>query len=404
MNLVEILKSAPLPTELAFARSEYEKRVQVVQEKMGYEGLDFLIISSTPSLGYLTGYDSTMPCGYTIGILQTNGGVDLHASELEAPCALLSSTIENVAVFYWTDAQDTATQLANMLSERGADGKRIGLEMGNLETFATGALDVRSYLRLCEHLPNAEFIDATALVLGVRLIKTEVELSFMREAGRYTALGLQASIEAATEGRTDNEVVAAGYHAMVAAGSELMSIDPMIMSGPRTAYMPHIPYRRVTLRRGDPIYLEYSGCYNRYNAPAMRSAVIGKPTDGIRRLADAAIETVEILLEAIAPGRTANDVAREAKRGFDSAPNGTYFHGGYGYSIGMGFQPSWTENPVYIAEGVEDELRPGMTFHLPICTWVPSEKFGVGFSESVVVTESGCETLTPGTNRNLAVR
>ncbi|WP_347268162.1 hypothetical protein [Paracoccus sp. (in: a-proteobacteria)] len=45
-----------------------------------------------------------------------------------------------------------------------------------------------------------------------------------------------------------------------------------------------------------------------------------------------------------------------------------------------------------------------MTFHLPICTWVPAEKYGVGFSESILVTETGCEILGPGHRRELAVR
>ena len=403
MNLVEILKSDPLPKELAFAPSEYQRRVRAVQARMQAEAVEFLVISSTPNLGYLTGYDSTMPSGYTIGILGASGSVSLHTSELEAPCALLSSTIEKIEVFYWTDAQDTAAQLSDILSELGANGKRIGIEMGNATISSTG-FDTRSFLRLQERLPMAEFVDATSFVLEVRKVKSEEELVYMRQAGQYTALGLQASIQAAAEGRTDNELVAAGYHAMVSAGSELMSIDPMIVTGARTGYMPHIPYRRVELKRGDPVYMEYSGCHNRYNAPSMRSAVIGKPSDELNRLANASLNIIEILLESIAPNRTGTDIALEAKRGLVDAPTGAFFHGGFGYSVGLGYQPTWSEIPLYIAEGAEEELRSGMTFHLPICIWIPGAKIGVGFSETVVVTDSGCELITPGDNRKLVER
>ena len=79
-----------------------------------------------------------------------------------------------------------------------------------------------------------------------------------------------------------------------------------------------------------------------------------------------------------------------------------WFHGGHGYSIGLEMQPSWTEAAMYIAEGEERELRPGMTFHLPIRIFVPGQ-YGTGFSESVAVTETGCE-ITPGEGRGLAVR
>jgi Xaa-Pro aminopeptidase len=404
MNLMQALEQSPLPRELAFPEPEYRERVRKTQKLMADRGIDFLLVSGTPNLGYLTGYDSTMSCGYTIGILDQTGEVTLHCSELEAPCALLFSTIKKIDVFYWYEAQDTATQLGKILSDRGANGKRIGLEMGNAETFASGAFDTKSYLRLVEVLPKATFVDATRLVLDVRLIKSSAEIAYMKQAGQYTWAGLKASLDAAAEGKTDNQVVAAGYAAMIAAGSELMSIDPMIMTGKRAGYMPHIPYKRVKLAKGDAIYLEYSGCHQRYNAPSMRSAVIGPPPDGIKRLSDACIKSLELLLENIRPGRTGDDVAGIAKKAFDAAPKDTFFHGGYGYGIGMGFQPTWTENPVYIAEGAMDVLRPGMTFHLPLCAWVPTDKYGVGFSESVVVTDKGCDLLTPGVDRYLHVR
>lgn len=58
---------------------------------------------------------------------------------------------------------------------------------------------------------------------------------------------------------------------------------------------------------------------------------------------------------------------------------------------------------MYISPGEERELRPGMTFHLPVCVFVPG-RYGTGFSESVAVTETGCEVLTPGLQRELVVR
>lgn len=402
MKLVEELVKEPIPSRLAFPESEYQDRLRKVRANMAAAGVEVLLTSSTPSLGYLTGYDTTMSPGYTVGIVPIEGDVTLHCSELEAPCALLESTIRDIEVFYWYEAQDTGSDLARVLKERGHAAKTIGIEAGNAETFASGAMDVRSYWRLSELLPDATLTDATDVVLEARIRKSPAELDYMRTAGAYTFAGLMASIDAVAEGRTENEVVAAGYAAMIGAGSELMSIDPMIMSGWRTGWMPHIAYKRERLIAGDPIYLEYSGSHRRYNAPSMRSAVVGQPSDGLRRLADASLATVQILLDSIKPGRTGHDVAQDAKRGLESVPE-AFFHGGFAYSIGMGFQPSWTENPMYVADGIDRELEPGMTFHLPMCIWVPRQ-YGVGFSESVVVTDDGCDLLTPGHRRELAIR
>jgi Xaa-Pro aminopeptidase len=43
-----------------------------------------------------------------------------------------------------------------------------------------------------------------------------------------------------------------------------------------------------------------------------------------------------------------------------------------------------------------------MTLHLPIWTWVPG-RFAVGFSETVRVTEDGCELLTPGEEMEMVI-
>jgi Xaa-Pro aminopeptidase len=398
-----LTRESPLVPDLPFPPEEYARRQAAVRELMRAEGIDLLLVSNTSNWCYLTAYDTTMPSCYGIGILPLEGDPAVHTAELEVPCILQNSTVTDVIVYDWYDARSTAEQLADALRERGFDGGRIGVEMGYPETFAIGAYDARSLRTLEAKLPRAEFVDATDLILAERIIKTPAELDMMRRAGQITWAGLRTSLDAAAEGRTDNEVVAAGYQAMIAAGSELMSIDGMCMVGHRAGLGPHMPFKRTPLQRGDTIYLEYTATFNRYNAPSMRSAVIGPPSEGVRRLAEAAIETVSLLIQEIAPGRAGHDVARGASKGLEPVKDEVWFHGGYGYSIGLGMQPSWTEAAMYIAEGEERELRPGMTFHLPICIFVPRQ-YGTGFSESVTVTETGCEVLTPGEARELAVR
>jgi Xaa-Pro dipeptidase len=403
MSYQQMLTEQPLEPSLAFLKDEYDRRLAAVRSRMSESDIDVLLVSNTSNWSWLTGYDTTMPSCYGVGLVFADGSLATHTAELEVPCVLYNSIVEDIEVYEWYDARSTSEQLADMLLERGYDGKRIAVEMGYPETFAIGAYDTKSYLTLRDKLPSADFVDATQLILGIRVIKSPAELDMMREAGKLTWAGLKASIEVSGPGRTDNEIAAAGYQAMIAAGSELTSIDGMCMVGHRAGLGPHMPFKRTTLKQGDTIYLEYTGTYNRYNAPSMRSAVIDPPSHPVRRLADAAIETLNLLIDNIAPGRTGDDVAQIASKGLDPVKDEMWFHGGYGYSIGLGMQPSWTEAPMYIAEGEERELEPGMCFHLPICIFVPRE-YGVGFSESVTVTQTGCEVLTPGEARELAIR
>jgi Xaa-Pro dipeptidase len=183
-----------------------------------------------------------------------------------------------------------------------------------------------------------------------------------------------------------------------------MPIDPMVVHGRRAGHMPFLTHRRIPLEAGDAVYLESSGAHLRYTAPLMRTASVGAPSDATRRLADAAIAIVDTLIAELRPGRTGGDVAAVAARELVGLDDDTFFPGTFGYSCGLGIQPTWTEYPGYVAEGSDLELRPRMTLHLPICLWSPRERTGVGFSETVEITDGGCALITPGTGRELLVR
>lgn len=399
--LYETLKEQGVERELAFPETEYRRRIATAQARMREDGLDALVLHNPASSCYMTGYDSHMPPSYAVTIIPQTGEPVFSCAELETPVMLLHGILTDIRIFDWTKAQDTAADLAGVLSDMGFANGRIGIELSNDENFSNGAYDVSSYLTLTRTLPQAEIVDATHVVLAQRLIKSEAELAHMRTAGEYTWAALQASIAVTHAGVNENEIAAAAYQGAVSAGSELMTIDPMLLTGPRTGLIPHIPYRRHQVNEGDTVYMEYSGAHWRYNAPSMRTTVIGPPSPKVQGLADASIEVLETLIGAARAGRTGHDVAMDAAPVWQKVP-GVHFQGGYGYAIGMGNQPSWCEQARYFAEGDEHELQAGQTFHLPICCLYPGE-FGVGFSETIAITKEGAEVITPGHQRELIV-
>jgi Xaa-Pro aminopeptidase len=401
-NYYEILTEQGVEKELAFPPEVYFGRMEAVQKRMAAEGIDVLVCFNIASSCYLTGYDSHMAPTYQVTVLPASGKPVFTCAELEAPVVNLHAVTEDVRVFDWTQASDTAVWLADLLAELGFAESKIAMELKNDENFAVGrAADASTYITISERLPGAEIVDGTRLVLEERLIKSEAELQYMREAGKMTWAGIEAAIEVTHEGVNENVIAGAAYRGAMEAGSELMSIDPMLMTGAQTGLIPHIPYRRHTVNQGDIVYLEMTGTYWRYNGPMMRSWVIGEPSEKQRLLSDTNLAVLNTLIEEARPGRTGDDVAQIAKKHWEKTP-GVWFHGGYGYAIGMALQPSWTEQSVYIAEGAERELEPGMCFHLPIISCFPGE-FGVGFSESIAITDDGCEVLTPATDQFLKI-
>lgn len=399
--LYESLLQISLERELAFPEEEYRRRIGVVQSVLAAQDLDALVVHNTASSCYLTGYDSHVPLSYAVVVVPREGEPVFTCAELETPNMLYHGILKDIRVFNWTESDNTAVDLAGILKDMGLASSRIAIELSNDENFASGAYDAGSYIELRKALPEAELIDGTRIVLDMRLIKSDQELDYMRVAGTYTQAGLAAGFAAAGVGVNENIVAGATYNGLMSAGSEMMAVDPILLTGWRTGLMPHLPYRRRVLQSGDLVFIECGGVQWRYTCASMRTAVVGQPTLEQEKLADVSIEILETLISEARPGRTGHDVAMEVKPLWKKVP-GVHFHEGYGYAIGLGVAPTWCEQARYLAEGDEHVLQPGQTFHLPINPCYPG-RFGLGFSETIAITEEGSEVLSPGVDRRLLV-
>ena len=244
-------------------------------------------------------------------------------------------------------------------------------------------------------------IDASGLVDEVKAVKSDEELRYLRQAAQWSSLGMQAAIGAVAEGATDNDVAAAAYQALVKAGSEYMCYAPIVTSGRRSG-IPHSTHQRVPLDRGDPVLIEIGACCRRYSAPIMRTASAGVPRDEVKKLAEIAADSVSTVIANIRPGAVAGEIALKAKARIQGIPASTVWHGYYGYSVGIGFPPEWSDSPAAIREESPLVLQPGMVFH---CSTSFRElgQYGAAISETVAVTAGGCEVLTHFP-RALAVR
>ena len=89
------------------------------------------------------------------------------------------------------------------------------------------------------------------------------------------------------------------------------------------------------------------------------------------------------------PGNTANDVAMAfwsvlEKYGIEKDSR-------LGYAIGVGYPPDWGEHTMSIRKSDMTLLQPNVTFHMIAGMWM--DTWGLEVSESINVTENGCELL-----------
>jgi Xaa-Pro aminopeptidase len=179
---------------------------------------------------------------------------------------------------------------------------------------------------------------------------------------------------------------------MIEQGSEFFSIDPVVNAGHRTGYF-HTTFKRHPISIGDPVQLEFGACFHRYTAPQMRTVLTSKPSDWQQRIIDTQLAALEILYAAVRPRRSARDVDREVTAVIGSLDSEIFRSGHCGYSVGLGFPPTWTDGPAYISGAKDLELDVGMTFHTPF-SWRIPKQYVIGTSETIAVTKTGCEILT----------
>lgn len=373
-------KGVPFPEE------EYHERVRKVREEMDGEGLDALLVTYPCNLYYVSGYYTFGVGNHACLVLPLDGDAALQLTSMEIPAGVVNSWVKNFVVAEWRGQESAGEQLAGLVREMGLESGRLGMEPSRPGLMPPVLESLKS------SLPLASLIDASDLVARVRLVKSPLELDFLRKAAGYTKAAINASLAAIRPGILDNDVARVGYDAMIAAGSEFMSVQPIVSSGIRTSYG-HTTYRRIRLEVGDNVFLEYGGAHQRYTAPMMRTAVIGEPSAEVLRVAEAVKDTVSTIIDEARPGRTGHEVAMAARKVYARVEDMTHFGGTYGYNVGIGFPPTWSEALTWFAEGVEQELLSGMTFHMPITYRAPG-RFGVGMSETILITESGCESLT----------
>ncbi|MER8609007.1 Xaa-Pro peptidase family protein [Mesorhizobium sp. M1233] len=375
-------RSRLVQKELAFTEAEFRQRIEEVRKVMDEEGLDALLITHAPNFGYLSGLQTFGSCWYMCMVLPREGEPTLHMGHLEFATALLTSWLADIRGVRWA-AGGEAESLVEILKERKLEGKRIGVELRR------SGLTLAFFEGLKRGLPGATFVDASDVVAKPRMIKSPAELGYMREAARISKKGLDAALPVITPGVTDNEIAATLYETMIREGSEFFSTQPIVAAGHRSGIV-HATYKRTPLKRGDTVILEFGAAYERYTSAIYHTAAIGEPSPEVAKQAAVLNDALAVLFRAARPGRSVHDVAREVSIALEELwPEPAV----YGYSIGSGAPPTWCEDLCYIREGVELELKPGMTFHSPLGELIPGTP-GVGFSETWAVTDTGCEILT----------
>lgn len=377
---------------LKFSREEYADRLARTRKAMDVKGIELLIVSDPSSMAWLTGYDGWSFYVHQAVIVPPLGAPVWYGRAQDVNGARRTAYLGNDDIVGYADNYVQSTErhpmdyLAEVLATRRWDKFVIGVEMDNY-WFSAAA-----FASLQKHLPNARFIDATALVNWQRAVKSPTEIDYMRKAARIVEAMHKRIVDKVEVGMRKCDLVAeiydAGTRGVDGIGGDYPAIVPLLPSG-ADASAPHLTWDDRPMKAGEGTFFEVAGCYNRYHCPLSRTVFLGKPTQAFLDAEKATLEGMEAGLAAAKPGNRCEDIANAffavLKKYGIVKDNRT------GYPIGLSYPPDWGERTMSLRPGDRTELQPGMTFHFMTGLWL--ETMGLEITESILITETGVECL-----------
>ncbi|MDB5053366.1 MAG: peptidase [Bacilli bacterium] len=376
-----------LDLSLVFSQNEFQTRLSHVQAEMARRDLKGMLVHTPENIFYLTGYQSPGFYMYQCLVVPPVGDPVLLLRRGEISNAQTYSWLPEQSVRAYDDTNDPIALTAETVNEMGISSGALGVETGSW------FLLVRHYQRLVELLKEFCFIDAQTIIESLRTIKSPAEIMYIREACLVADRSMQGGLDAIRAGVNEDEVAAAMFSAMIRAGGEYMGMEPFVSSGYRSGNM-HAAWGHKVIGDRETLLLEVAGARNRYHGAVMRSAFTGDPPDEIKRVSEVCIEALNAAIEVIRPGVTAGEVDEACRGTIERAGMYEQFRKRTGYSIGIAFAPDWGEGHIMSLQRNDQRvLQPGMVFHIPPALRVPNS-YGIGFSETLLVTETGCEVLT----------
>lgn len=365
-----------------FSDAEYTRRNSAIREAMQEADLATLLVYGTVGsyneVLYLSNFMTTREAFL---VFPVEGEPTLFVQYFNhVPNARQIASIDDVR---W-GGPDTITSVTENLVERGLAEGRIGL---------LGPLSYKQYAALRKKLPQATFVDFSAKMVQLRLVKSTEELEFLRKGAELSDRAIAALEREARPGITELELTAIVEGAYLGLGGKnhihYMATTPM--SNPSVCVPAQYQSTRV-LQRGDVLITEISVHYHGYAGQILRPFAIGTaPTAAYRRMYDVAVEAFTRIAEVIRPGSTTDEVL-DAAESIHAA--GFTIYDDLLHGFGGGYLPpvlrtrhtsAATPEPFTFRENMAIVIQPNVI--------TLDERMGVQVGELMRITHNGVASL-----------
>jgi Xaa-Pro aminopeptidase len=224
--------------------------------------------------------------------------------------------------------------------------------------------------------------------MQIRVVKHSEEIGLIRDACHLGAELFRQVLTTIRAGVTEAQVAGKLEFEARMAGAEQMSFPTIIASGERSA----LPHGRASKERIPPrgfVVCDFGVILAGYCSDMTRTVHVGEPESRAREVYEAVRDAQQAAVDAVKPGVVVGEVDQAARKLLKKRSLDKFFSHSTGHGVGLEIH----EAP-RVAANQKEVLRPGMVITIEPGVYMPG-KWGVRIEDTVVVTETGCEILTP---------
>jgi Xaa-Pro aminopeptidase len=220
------------------------------------------------------------------------------------------------------------------------------------------------------------------------MIKDTEEIARLRSACHLGVKLFDTILETLRPGATEAEVAGALEFEARKAGAEQMSFPTIVAAGARSA-LPHGRASREAIPARGFVVCDFGVILAGYCSDMTRTVHVGRAETEAWRVYEAVHGAQQAALDAVKPGVVVGEVDSAARKLLKKKGLAKFFTHSTGHGVGLEIH----EAP-RIATNQKEMLQLGMVVTIEPGVYIPG-KFGVRIEDTVVVTETGHEVLTP---------
>ena len=343
-------------------------RLKRLTEVLEQQGADALLVTHMPNVRYLTGF--TGSAGVLLAgkrpVFWTDGRYGEQARKEVGGSRVVVAKGPSV--------------LAALKHAKASGVKRLGFEAEHVT--------VAQRRSLSPELHGLRLMETSGVVETLRLVKDAAEVDRIRAAVNLASRCFLPLLRTMRPGVRENEVAARLEFAARKAGASAMSFETIVAGGVRSA-LPHGVASDARLPTRGFVVLDYGVILDGYCSDMTRTVHMGRASRESRALYEAVLEAQLAAIAAVKPGVSAGEVDAAARNCLQRNKLAKYFTHSTGHGVGLEIH----EIP---RVGVKQNtmLETGMVITIEPGIYLPG-RCGIRIEDMVVVTDTGCEVLTP---------